>query len=77
MNLTFWPYGVLTLLIAAAISLGLGWVAGSRHVQARCDSAAAEQRPEILMRPPKVLRSLPLPEPSPPTTKAVTKTPST
>jgi hypothetical protein len=44
MSLTFWLYGALTLLIAAAISLGLGWVAGSRHVQARCDSAAAEQR---------------------------------
>ena len=44
MSLIFWLYGALTLLIAAAISLGLGWVAGSRHVQARCDSAAAEQR---------------------------------
>jgi len=32
--------------------------------------------PEMLMRPPQALRSLPSPEPLPPTTRPVTKTPS-
>ena len=32
--------------------------------------------PEMLMRPPQALRSLPSPEPLPPTTRPATKTPS-
>lgn len=43
------------------------------------DAAAAGERPsppETLMRPPQALRFLPSPEPSPPTTRPVTKTPS-
>ncbi len=40
------------------------------------DAAAAGELPEMLMRPPQTLRSLPSPEPLPPTTRPATKTPS-
>ena len=38
--------------------------------------ASCPPPPEILMRPPQALRSLPSPEPSPPTTRPVTRQPS-
>jgi hypothetical protein len=40
------------------------------------DAAAAGEPPEMLMRPPQALRSLPSPEPSPLTTRPATRTPS-
>ena len=40
------------------------------------DAAAAGELPEMLMRPPQALRSLPSPEPLPPTIKPATRMPS-
>lgn len=44
MSLISWPYWVLALVIAAGTSLGIGWIAGTRHVQTRWDSTVASQR---------------------------------
>ena len=44
MSLISWPYSVLALVMAVGISLGLGWMAGSQHVQARWDTTKATQQ---------------------------------
>ena len=44
MSLISWPYWVLALISAAGTSLGIGWIAGTRHVQTRWDSAVASQQ---------------------------------
>jgi hypothetical protein len=44
MSLISWPYWVLALVSAAGTSLGIGWIAGTRHVQTRWDSTVASQQ---------------------------------
>ena len=44
MNLISWPFRVLALVSAAGTSLGIGWIAGTRHAQTRWDSTVESQQ---------------------------------
>jgi len=43
MNLIPWPYRWLALVLLAAALIGLGWIKGAGHVQARWDAAVQKQ----------------------------------
>ena len=42
-----WPYRLLALALLAAALVGLGWIKGAEHVQARWDAAIQQQTLQV------------------------------
>ena len=63
-------------LVADALAGNLALKLGEGQQDVEHQPVSCPSPPEMLMRPPQALRSLPSPEPLPPTTKPATKTPS-